>query len=113
MLSFVNVLFRLRIVYALLGFPQAIYIKYYLMWGGNVLQWVFAGILLWITQKVSVPLLLCALYLIQSYDITNGGLITQLHEAGIFGTWRQASRVATYGVYALIGFHFIGPQLYI
>ncbi len=111
MLSFVNILFRLRLLYALLGFPRAIYVKYYLMVGGDVLQWLFAGLLLCVTRKLYLPLLLGALHVIQSYDITSGGLITQLHEAGIFGTWRQASRFATTSVYTLIGLHFIAPQL--
>jgi hypothetical protein len=55
--------------------------------------------------------MLLAMYIIQSYDVSSGGLITQLHEAGIFGTWREASRVATYSVYGLICLHFMGTRL--
>jgi len=111
MLAFTNVLFRLRVLYALFGFPRALYVKYYLMMGGNIFQWLCLGTLFYVTRKVYLPILLGAMYLIQSYDSTNGGLITLLHEAGIFGTWRQASTIATYGVYAMIGTHFLVPPL--
>ena len=111
MLALVNVLFRLRVLYGLLGFPRALYVKYYLMMAGNVLQWICGAALLCLTRKIYLPLVLGSIYLIQSYDSTNGGLITLIHDAGLFGTWRQASHVATYGVYALIGVHFLAPAI--
>ena len=111
MLALVNVLFRLRVLYGLLGFPRALYVKYYLMMGGNILQWICAATLFCVTRKIYLPLLLGAIYLIQSYDSTNGGLISLIHDAGLFGTWRQASHVATYGVYALISAHFMVPAM--
>lgn len=112
MLTFLTFLFRLPAMYRLLGFPRALYFKYSLMMGGYTLHWILLGFSCLLTPHIIyIPCMLMAMYIVQSYDVSSGGLITQLHEAGIFGTWRQASRVATCSVYGIIFLHFTGGTL--
>ena len=109
MLTFVNILFRLKALHWQFGFPGAVHVKYYIMTTGYALEWVFRGIVFLCTWSVYTQCIIAAGFIVQSYDLLDDGFVDQVHQSGVFATWRGAARFAILCVYTLIGLIFMAP----